>query len=262
MPRVLISLIAASVAIVGCTSNSSSPNNPTVKYLAAKQGTYCTNEGSYLVQGSSGQDSAYNHFNDSSVYSGNRTLVDTEGNTKTSVDYVNFRSGIANDTTQFAEDGAKLYEYFSLNFEVTNFGTLNYGTRWMQIGDQENSSWIGMRDTINGMSIDYNGIPMTVDAVFDITGTKVGTETLTINGSSVQAMHFKLNYTINFTVSSPLGGIPVNPLILPMDYWFVENVGMVKFHQAPAILHLGAPANVNITISGMNKTTTKYMIAS
>ncbi len=255
----LIGVVA--LVIAGCTSESTNPA-AVVSYLATKLGTYMLNNNQILVMNQSGADSVAASFTDSTAYSGTSSAADSEGMTKSAALYVAHQLGAPTDTLYLSEDGAKLYRLFDLSFNLPNISPLELGTRWVLIGDQNNSTWTGLKDTVSGISVVYQGLPLTIDAVFDLVGTKVGNENITIGGQTTKAMHYKLDYKINFTITAIIGTVPVDPLVIPIDFWVVEGVGIVKTYQKPAILRLGAPANQDIEIPGIQFEATKYVKAS
>lgn len=262
MKSLLALAATAAIIVAGCTSSSTNPPGDIVSFLAAKQGTYILGTTEYYMLNQSGGDSLVSSYNDSTVYSGQTTSTDTEGLSMSAANYISYISGVPTDTTLYAENGSKLYSLFDLNFELPGISPMMMGTRWVQIGDQTASSWTGLKDTVSGLDVNYKGIALTVDAAFDLQGSKIGNETLTIDGASVKAMRFKTSYTIAFTISSLLGSIPVSPLVIPIDYWVVEGVGVVKIVQKATPLTLGPPASQTIVIPGLTFKATKFVKAS
>lgn len=262
MKSILALAVITTVILTGCTSSTTNPPPGSVSFRASKVGTYILGDTQYYTRSQTGADSSLGGYSDSLVYTGNAMVTDADGVSMDAALYTSYIAGIPADTTQLAENGGKLYSLYSLNFTIPGVSPMMMGTRWVQIGDQNNSTWTGLKDTVAGLPVKYQDLDLTVDAVFEVKGTKVGNESLTIDGATVQAMHFKVDYTIAFTINSILGAIPVAPLVIPIDYWVVEGVGIVKTTELIGTLTLGPPANQTIVIPGFTYTATKFVKAS
>ncbi len=261
MIKVLLSTAVALAVLSGCTSDSNNPST-IVAFVSSKVGTYILSSNTVLEKSSTGADSATVTFTDSTTFRGSATVEDSKGISKSSGQYVSMQSGVAYDTLYLSEDGAKLYRLFDIGFNIPGLGNVELGTRWIQIADQQQSSWTGLQDTIRGINISYSGLPLTIDAVFTVKGSRGGSDNLSINGSTVSANRFSLDYQIALEISNPiLGSIPVDPIKLPMDIWLVKGVGLVKVYQKPSTVKIGPPANQEINIPGFLMEATQYVIA-
>lgn len=261
MKKLSLLLGVAVVMLAGCTSNSTTPDDDIESFLATKAGTYILGNVQVVSKTSAGSDTVLADVMDSITYAGTAAKADSKGTTKTATLYIRHYNGVPVDTLYYAEEGAKLYMLFELGTTVPGLGSLDFGNRWIVVGDQQNGSWTSLQDSITGMNIVYQNIPLTVDVTMNILGKKNGKEQLSIGGSNVEAMHYHVDYTLLLDISMN-GILPIStsPIVMPIDIWVVEKLGTVKENRGQSSLTIGAPANQTVYIPGYTYAATAYHI--
>lgn len=249
------------LVLAGCTSSSTNPPDDVVSFLSKKTGTYILMQNTISSKTQAGADTVLATYADSVVYSGDKLTTDSEGMSKTAAQYIAYISGAPTDTNAVSEGDGKVYWLFSLGTTVPGLGNLDFGTRWVLAADQKNGSWNAMKDTIAGIPVTYSGIPLTIDVYTNLDGNFVGKENLTINGATVETSHFRLTYTLNLGISaSGLGTIPAAPIVMPIDIWFLKDVGVVKMVRGVSKLELGGLVGQTVYIPGAESVATKYFV--
>lgn len=261
MFRYLAMFAIVALGLSGC-SESTNPSTPT-SFLSFKTGTYILSNVDVFGKSSTGTDSVLANYSDSVAVTGSAMITDSKGNAKNSQLYVKFIQGAPVDTTSLSEssDKSKLYRLYPMAYNISGVGVVDFGSHWTLLYDNASTTWTALQDSVSGIKATYMGMELTFDAAVKVNASKTGTEDLTINGAAVKTTKVKLNYVIQLYISSALGPIPVEPILVNAEYWLAENVGIVKTKQDPSAIKLGPPANQMIPFPGFVYTPTKFVIA-
>lgn len=166
-----------------------------------------------------------------------------------------FNSVSKTDTTYLAQEGNAIFSYYTLGItDIPNVAPIIVAKAWVRIGDNGASSWKALDTTLPNVSFNYNGTPISATVKVVLDGSKVGTETITMNGTSHTATHYRVIGAV--TMGTIVGDIFVYS---NEDYWFVKNVGMVKYERGVTTVK-GAILPTAIKVSGKSKTTTTYKV--
>jgi hypothetical protein len=258
MNKFLWAIAATAVVLGGCTSSSTNPTT-ILNFLSAKQGTTFTQVVRFVEDNGSGGTNITQQYTDTAVVGGKSNQTDEQGLTKEGQLFEERYLGVPLDSTYLHQDGSKLYFLFPLEIVIPNVGNIDAGNIWALISDQNAGTWTAFRDTLENVQYTLGCIlPITMNVIFSADGSKVGNENLTINGKTVATTHLRVLLKVNITV---VGGIiTAAPLTIPFDYWVAENVGIVKRHQAPALLQITGLANQNIPLTGRQYETLSYTV--
>ena len=159
------------------------------------------------------------------------------------------------DTTYLAQEGNSIYQYYKLGVtDIPAVQPIIVGETWIRIGDNNATSWTALDTLITNVSFVYNDIPLVANVEVDLLGKKIGTETITIDGTAHSANHFRIT-----------GEIYVNHAFAQVraytqeDFWFVKNVGMVKYERGVTTLNGGSLFS-GIKVNGKRKTATSVKV--
>lgn len=159
------------------------------------------------------------------------------------------------DTTYMAQDGNFILQYYTLGVsDIPGVAPIVAGKAWVRIGDNGAASWAALDTLIKGVTFTYAGQTLVADVDVDMQGTTVGTETITIAGTAHSAKHYRVK-----------GVIYVNNVFAKVyaytqeDFWFVKNVGMVKYERGVTTLD-GGTLFAAVKISGKRETATSFKV--
>ena len=257
MVKRFLSVLGVAVLLVSCSEDS--PTTPTAsdKFLASKAGSFFINNNT-IVTGTA-EAPVDSITTTDSVVVGAETTIDG----KKATPFVTYNAaGTATDTTYMYQDGDKIYVQFDLSYDVgSGLNPINLGKRWVLVADAKaTTSWVALQDTVSNLSITYSGIPLTGNVGINFSGAKTSTETLTINGTSVETVKYTLTSNTTVYIATPVGPVVV-PIATSISYWFAKNVGLVKTSQPPfnvAFSALGTP--VDVDVPGSRSTTIRFKV--
>lgn len=254
MKHLLMLAVAGTMLLTACSDDSTTNPNPTTDvYIPSKTGAYIIHANNETTDGVTTDVS-----DDSTVVIGTVAIKDDANVTKTAVRHEVYVEDEVIDTLDIAQEGSKIYLNFPL--ELGNIGGVegdSYGTRWVMIGDINGSTWTGLKfDTTIKLPIE--GLPEPIDATmkFNITGKKVGTENLTIDGKTVSCVKFQNTFTVNVTAL----GFTI-PIVLTQDVWLGKGVGLVKQAQAESLVDVPSELSFfveDFTIPGFESVAIRY----
>ncbi|MDZ4746274.1 MAG: hypothetical protein SGJ05_09770 [bacterium] len=159
------------------------------------------------------------------------------------------------DTTYIAQDGNQLFSYYTLGVnDIADFPPIVAGYAWVRIGDNSASSWTALDTVIPNVTFMFGTTPFTANTSFKLNGSKVGTESITMNGTTHSANHFRVTGTAKLTTL--LGDVYIYTL---EDFWFVKDVGMVKYERG-VTTGQGAILPTTLKVNGKRKTTTSFKV--
>jgi len=257
MNRLFSVAVVAAVAIVlgACSKDSGTTPPPTSTggYLVTTAGSYWVYD-MFTLSGDSASPTVTPAGTDSMAVMG----PSTQGGLACTA-YNNFTpdstGAITKDTTYMREEGGKIYTYYPLQLSgVAGLAALDFGTKWVVVADENNATWTSFDTTLTNVPIDYNGLDLTATIKMNIGGKKFGMETVNVAGKSYEALHCMMNVSINIDVT--LTQVPVT---IPIHYWIVKGVGVVKTEQSPQQLVISlAPAP--IPVPGSRNTLNRYVV--
>lgn len=159
------------------------------------------------------------------------------------------------DTTYLAQDGNAIFSYYTLGIsDIPNLAPIIVAQAWVRVGDLNATSWKALDTALSNVPFSYGGTSITANVNIVLDGSKVGTESMTINGTSQTATHYRVSGVV--TLGTVVGNIYVYS---QEDYWFVKNVGMVKYERGVTTAK-GAVLPSAIKVSGKSKTTTSFQV--
>ncbi|MBS1561196.1 MAG: hypothetical protein JSS89_06295 [Bacteroidetes bacterium] len=247
-------LLAATVIGLGACSKDSTTNPTTnATYLVTTSGSYWLYDDFSLTGSSTAPDSS-KVGTDSMVVLGPAT----QGGLSCTayVDYTTDSSGTTADTTYQREEGGKVYTYFPLQIDgLGGLGAVDLGSKWVVIADQNGTTWTSLDTTLKDVPLDYNGTVLTANIGMKMTGQKIGTENVTVYGTSYSALHCLSTFSITITIVG-FGEIPIT---VPIHYWMVANKGVVKMQQPPQTITIAALGQT-IPVPGNKRLLTKAVI--
>ncbi len=247
-------LLAATVIGLGACSKDSTTNPTTnATYLVTTSGSYWLYD-DFSLTGSASAPVSSKVGTDSLVVLGPAT----QGGLSCTAyaDYVTDSSGTTVDTSYQREEGGKLYTYFPLQIDgIGGLGAVDLGSKWVVIADQNGTTWTSFDTTLTNVPLDYNGTVLTANIGMKMTGQKIGTENVTVNGTAYSALHCVSTFNIKITIVG-FGEIPIT---VPIHYWMVANKGVVKMEQPPQTITIAALGQV-IPVDGTQRLLTKAVI--
>lgn len=250
MKRLLMLAAASTMILTACSDDSTTnPDGDTGTYVPSKTGAYVIHANKETNEGVTTDVS-----DDSTVVIGTLSIKDDANVTKTSVRHEVYIDGSVSDTIDVAQEGSKIFLNFPLELgDIEGVENTSYGTRWIQIGDVNASTWTGLSLDTN-VTIDYSGVPLPATISFRVNGKKIGTENMTISGTSVSCVKFE--NTFDITISVPAFSINI-PLSLKQTVWLGKNVGLVKQSQPETVIELADPIP-DMVIPGFESTAIRY----
>lgn len=228
-------LAGASVCLglVACSSDDPVTPTPDASYMPKTAGTYYINQNTaYDTEGN-----VAGTYADSVHVNGTKTI---DG--KTAVELITYTSmgdEVVADTTYRAEEGSKIYEYVTFSYDLDEDGPyppIELGKRWV-LGADANATgeWTAIDETIENLSFSVPDFPtpLTGSARLIIKASKVESSTQTINGVSVETIHYKQVMDATATFG---GGLVSIPLKFTTHTWFGKNVGLVRAESEKATI--------------------------
>lgn len=254
MKRLAIVTVAAlglGLGLSSCSSDSTTPTEPG-NYVIATAGSYFIHSNRTFDVDASGVIDTVDVLPDSVVVTGTKTI---EG--RSAVESIMYVGGLAIDTTYEAQQGSVVSTLLPLQFDVLG-APVDLGNKWVNLFDENASSWTALKDSIPQFTIDAGPSgSYTGSAALNFTGRKLGTESVTIDGTSVSTQ--KVEITMNITLYLMFGpqAVPV-PIQLVRTYWFANNIGWVKVSQPAVVVSIiGVPP---LPIDGEETTLIRYSV--
>lgn len=146
----------------------------------------------------------------------------------------------------YSADGKKLYvhaDFFSAQMQAIS-DIVDLGLtfeNWYLVADENGSSWNIYTKALAGQEVSYTTFTFTIDGNFTIQGTNGGTETITVNGQSYEAL--KMVFSLGMKdadASTALGDGTLN-LNTEITNYFVDGIGIVKTETTAAHLKFNLP---------------------
>lgn len=254
MKRLAIVTVAAlglGLGLSGCSSETTTPTEAG-KYVVATTGSYFIHSNRSYDIDASGVIDTVDILPDSAVVTGSKTV---EG--RSAVESIIMVGGVPVDTTYDSQQGAVVSTLLPLRFDVLG-APVDLGNKWVNLFDENASSWVALKDSIPQFTIDAGPSgSYTGTAGLSFTGKKLGTESVTINGTSVSTS--KVEITMNITLYLMFGpqAVPL-PIQLVRTYWFANNIGWVKVTQPAQVVNImGIPP---LPIDGVETTLLRYNV--
>lgn len=149
--------------------------------------------------------------------------------------------------TYFYSEGDKLYglfEYIAPDDEELPL-PLEFEEGWILLADPTaNNPWQIFSQNFEDQEFTYEGISLTINGDFTITGDKGETATFEHEGNSVTAQEYVFEYefigTANFIVDIQFD------FTITAHLWFAENIGLVEFTVDPTTVALGSYFSTDI----------------
>lgn len=249
MKQLLMMAVAATLVLTACSDDSTTNPPASDVYVPSKTGAYVIHANKETSEGVTTDVS-----DDSTVVIGTVSIKDGANVTKTSVRHEVYVDEEVIDTVDIAQEGSKIFLNFPLELgEIEGVENTSYGTRWIQIGDVNASTWAGLSLDTN-VAIDYNGLAVPATISFRVNGKKTGTENMTISGTSVSCVKFE--NTFDITISVPAFSISI-PLSLKQTIWLGKNVGLVKQSQPETLIDATEPIP-DMSIPGFESTAIRF----
>ena len=168
--------------------------------------------------------------------------------------------GGAKDTTYLSKSGSQIYTYIELlpSESLSGFGvTLDLGSKWVLMADENQTSWTILDTTITGLQIPNPLSPGTTlpgEAAIKITGSKEGTSTITAASKSVTAQEYDTKFAVTVTAA---GGLLTVPFNITSKTCVSEDIGIVKRETLPTSISVGSSA---VPINGSRETLKTYTV--
>ncbi len=166
------------------------------------------------------------------------------------------------DTTYMSKSGSQVYTYIELipSEALTSFGvSLDLGSRWVLIADDNQATWTIADTTIKGVEVPNPlspGSTMSADIKLSVTGTKGGTSTMTVASKSVVTQEFSTKFSVTVVAFQGLLSIPIT---ITNSTYVSENIGIVKSEIKPITITIpGAPTS--FPINGSRETLKTYTV--
>jgi len=259
-------LSLACIAVLSACSEETTQPPASGNYVVSKTGSYYIHTNVLVDIARDGKTTEIPSPADSTVVTGAATISG-----KSAVRSVVFTAGIPTDTTYLAQEGSKVLEYFPIAFSIVG-ASVDLGVRWVTTFDESATSWTALTDTIapfkfivgidtiypNTDSTRIDTVAYNLSVKLNFTGTKTGTENLTIDGLSVATTKSVINIaaTIYVNISGTIFPVEIS---LPRTYWFAKDVGVLKIDQEAKVLN-SSPIPPS-GIPGLKQTTVRYTIA-
>jgi hypothetical protein len=258
--------LLAILTLSACSDDEPTNPTPSATYVVSTPGTYYVNDNVIINIRPGGATSDSAVASDSTVVLGPRTVGG-----KSAVASAVHIGGVAVDTTYMAQEGSKVLEFFPVQFSILG-APVNLGDKWVTTFDASASSWTALSDTVAPfdliVGIDtvnpdtdsqrIDTMKYRLSARLNFTGTKTGTENVTVDGKTLSATKSQVNLsgTVYVFIAGPVPfSIPIN---IPRTYWFVDGVGVVKVTQDAMMI--SAPPLPPTGVPGSRKTTVRYSI--
>lgn len=246
---VAVAALGLGLGLSSCSSESTTPTEPGT-YVVATAGSYFIHGNKAFDTDEAGAVDTVDILPDSVAVTGTKTV---EG--RSAVESIVFVGGLPIDTMYDAQQGTVVSTLLPLQFDVLG-APVDLGNKWVNLFDENASSWTALRDSIPQFTIDAGPSgSYTGSAGLNFIGKKLGTESVTINGTTVSTS--KVEITMNITLYLMFGpsAVPV-PIQLVRTYWFAKNLGWVKMSQpAKVVSIMGIPP---LPIDGTESTLIRY----
>ncbi len=254
MKRIAPLAILTAAILVSC-GGSSTPETPTETFVATS-GSYLLHQNTLLTI-----DTVTKNITETPAPSDSTVVGVAAGfNGKTSTPYVELIGGSATDTSHYYQDGGALYTALPLNYDIGGI-PLDLGFKWAKIYDNAAASWTALADTITPVDLPIGGYKLSAKLNFQ--GQSVGTENLTINGTTVSAKKVKIDLNARLYAMAGPTSLPVD-VNLVVFYWLADKVGVVKMEQPATIINLGLLGQLMGSpiqaVPGIRSVTTKYVV--
>ena len=236
MKRLLAFSVAIALIATACSEDNTTNPTDGGSYISTKAGTYIIHEMTFLERDTLTGDIAETYLGDDSVVVvGTETKADIDGVSKSAVKHDVFFLGFQGDPLYMAQEGSQTWYLYDFTFEVPGVGELDFGERWIMIGDANASgSQTGYNKTLTGYQFDYNGIPLTADITLTVTTEAIGVEQYAISGTTVDAKRYKLTISMNMVIAG-FGTIPIE---LPGEIVLAKDLGLVFQENTPTKVEL------------------------
>ncbi len=236
MKRLLAFSVAIALIATACSEDNTTNPTDGSSYISTKAGTYIIHDLTVLTKDTlTGEIVETDIGEDSVVVVGTEAKADIDNVSKSAVKHDVFREGIQNEQLYMSQEGSKTWYLYDFSFDVPGVGVLDFGERWIMIGDANASGpQTGYNTTLTGYQIDYNGIPLTADITLTVTTEAVGNEQYAISGTTVDAKRYKL--TIGMTMA--IVGFGTIPIELPVEIVLAKDLGLVYQENTPTTVEL------------------------
>ena len=236
MKRLLAFSVAIALIATACSEDNTTNPTDGGSYLSTKAGTYIVHELTFLERDTlSGEINETPLGLDSVVVVGTETKADIDNTSKTAVKHNVFFNGIQTEDLYMAQEDSKTWYLYDFTFDVPGVGELDFGERWIMIGDANASGAVtGYNKVLSGYQFDYNGIPLTADITLTVTTTAKGNENYAISGTTVAAKRYGLTISMNMVIVG-FGTIPIE---LPGEIVLAKDLGLVYQENTPTSVEL------------------------
>ncbi|MCX7929280.1 MAG: hypothetical protein N2663_00950 [Chlorobi bacterium] len=226
-----IGLLLAAVAVVywlgGCKSGTTSPSE-TPDYMPMASGNYWVYERYELD--SSGQQTG------SAAYDSVVVGAATQLSGRTAYPFYTISSDGSRDTTYYSRDAdGTVWQYMSFSAGA-EYGLPELSARWVKVATVGSETNWTVLDTT--MTVTIPNVPVPLSVQFKVTGSKGGTETVTLSGKSYTVQNF--SQTLTITVVGGLANANAT-----LNAGFVSGIGRVKSHSTWTITITGSPTQTS-----------------
>ncbi len=250
----IVALALVALLVTACSDDPVTPPAPD-KFVVTTMGTYYVSSVDSVnnnpadtanpTYSAAGKDSTYIEGTTSVA---GRTAVIFRGN-------YTHNGTTTYDTTYMAQDGNAIFQYYTLGVsDIPGITPITAGKTWVRIGDNGASTWTALDTLISNVSFTYGGQTLVANVDVDMQGSKVGTHTITIGGTAHSANHFRVKGVI--FIDHAFAKIRA---YTQEDFWFVKNVGMVKYERGVTTLD-GGILFTGIKVSGKRETATSFKV--
>jgi len=180
------------------------------------------------------------------------------------------------------DDHTTLYDYFYKNgqqlYALSDFVLptelrtapialpLSISTRWVLLADNASASdtWTIFDTTLTNVAYNISTYSVTINGDYKITATRQAEASVEVDSGSVKkyytAKEFRVVHTFTGTVNYLYFNINF-PYSVTLHYWYVDNIGLVKYQLDPLEINLSlAGQNISFNNPGVVKNLIKYKV--
>jgi hypothetical protein len=230
----LIVLITLSAAVIfnSCSSSTDNPATDTTNYFPFKSGNFWVYNSSTTANGQTA------NTVDSTVMMEQSTQVGQMANR-----LENYIDSIKSKDSYQYTNGGKLYSLISSvlpDSSILNLPSSLVPEQWVVIADNNAASWDIITIPLTNLPLNLQGNAVTLNGTITVKGQKSDKSTISIMGTDYTAQKFILNIIINGTVTIPIIPVPIplSNFTIQSNYYYVDNIGLVKSETLPSTLDL------------------------
>ena len=261
MKQLLLSALAIGFLATSCsTTTDPDGGGGDGKYIPSTAGSYVIHSNFEKSIDTNNVITETQVSDDSTVVNGTKSITDDSGVTKTGTEFLVY-TDTSVDTMYMAEEGSKVYIYLGLGSGDVGVGDINLGSQWVLWADSEGTNWTSFEQQFTGFELELEGQTLPADITLKITGRKLGTGSMSIDGKNVNTVNYE--QVVSMTISVAVLPPPLPALEIPVEFTTAfslgEGVGVVKQDQQPDVITIPV-IGTKIPIGGYLSTAIRFEI--